>query len=153
MSSEGKHIMLSAVDVLLVLRKCMITRLECLLASSRIRQRRVLMWKWWASWAQATTPWSAWPWLALLQLLRPWSKNPFPALLISKSSGIPNTWKTKQEARHIRENGHDVLPVLLFLEGFLMKKMRMCFPREKTFADGFGEYILDCKARNLRDGR
>ena len=34
-----------------------------------------------------------------------------------------------------------------------MKKMRMCFPREKTFADGFGEYILDCKARNLRDGR
>ena len=33
-----------------------------------------------------------------------------------------------------------------------MKKMRMCFPREKTFADGFAEYILDCKARNLRDG-
>ena len=33
-----------------------------------------------------------------------------------------------------------------------MKKMMMCFPREKTFRDGFGEYILDCKARNLRDG-
>jgi len=33
-----------------------------------------------------------------------------------------------------------------------MKKMRMCFPREKTFEDGFKEYILDCKARNLRDG-
>lgn len=33
-----------------------------------------------------------------------------------------------------------------------MKKMRMCFPREKTFSDGFQEYILDCKARNLRDG-
>ena len=33
-----------------------------------------------------------------------------------------------------------------------MKKMRMCFPREKTFADGFAEYVLDCKARNLRDG-
>jgi len=33
-----------------------------------------------------------------------------------------------------------------------MKKMRMCFPKEKTFADGFAEYILDCKARNLRDG-
>ena len=33
-----------------------------------------------------------------------------------------------------------------------MKKMRMCFPNEKTFADGFAEYILDCKARNLRDG-
>ena len=29
-----------------------------------------------------------------------------------------------------------------------MKKMRMCFPREKTFADGFAEYI---KARSLRD--
>ncbi len=33
-----------------------------------------------------------------------------------------------------------------------MKKMRMCFPKEKTFSDGFQEYILDCKARNLRDG-
>ena len=35
---------------------------------------------------------------------------------------------------------------------FLMKKMRMCFPKEKTLSDGFQEYILDCKARNLRDG-
>lgn len=34
-----------------------------------------------------------------------------------------------------------------------MRKMRMCFPKEKTFADGFEEYILDCKARNLREGR
>ena len=33
-----------------------------------------------------------------------------------------------------------------------MKKIRMCFPREKTFEDGFKEYILDCKARNLREG-
>ena len=33
-----------------------------------------------------------------------------------------------------------------------MKKMRMCFPKEKTFADGFAEYVLDCKARNLREG-
>ena len=33
-----------------------------------------------------------------------------------------------------------------------MKKMRMCFPREKTFVDGFEEYILDCKARNPREG-
>lgn len=33
-----------------------------------------------------------------------------------------------------------------------MKKMRMCFPKEKTFSDGFQEYILDCKARNLRAG-
>ena len=31
-----------------------------------------------------------------------------------------------------------------------MKKMKRCFPREKTFVDGFEEYILDCKARNLR---
>ena len=33
-----------------------------------------------------------------------------------------------------------------------MKKMRMCFPKEKTFSDWFQEYILDCKARNLRGG-
>lgn len=31
-----------------------------------------------------------------------------------------------------------------------MKKMRMCFPIEKRFQEGFEEYILDCKARNLR---
>ena len=28
----------------------------------------------------------------------------------------------------------------------------MCFPNEKTFREGFEEYILDCKARNLLDG-
>ena len=28
----------------------------------------------------------------------------------------------------------------------------MCFPNEKTFREGFEEYILDCKARNLREG-
>ena len=33
-----------------------------------------------------------------------------------------------------------------------MKKMKMCFPREKRFVDGFEEYILDCKARNLWEG-
>ncbi len=33
-----------------------------------------------------------------------------------------------------------------------MKKMRMCFPIEKRFQEGFEEYILDCKARNLREG-
>ena len=33
-----------------------------------------------------------------------------------------------------------------------MKKIRMCFPNEKTFKEGFEEYILDCKTRNLRDG-
>ena len=33
-----------------------------------------------------------------------------------------------------------------------MKKMKMCFPREKTFVDGFAEYILDCKAISLSGG-
>lgn len=33
-----------------------------------------------------------------------------------------------------------------------MKKIRMCFPNEKTFREGFEEYILDCKVRNLREG-
>ena len=40
--------------------------------------------------------------------------------------------------------------LFLRFKGCFMKKMRMCFPREKTFEDGFKEYILDCKARNLR---
>ena len=43
----------------------------------------------------------------------------------------------------------DVLPVFAFLEGKTVKKIRMCFPNEKTFREGFEEYI---KARNLRDG-
>lgn len=30
-----------------------------------------------------------------------------------------------------------------------MKKMKMCFPREKTFVDGFEENILDCKASRI----
>lgn len=33
-----------------------------------------------------------------------------------------------------------------------MKKLMMGFPQNKTFQDGFEEYILDCKVRNLRDG-
>lgn len=33
-----------------------------------------------------------------------------------------------------------------------VKKIQMCITVGKTFADGFEEYILDCKARNLRDG-
>ena len=33
-----------------------------------------------------------------------------------------------------------------------MKKIRMCVDTDKTFAEGFEEYILDCKSRNLRDG-
>ena len=34
----------------------------------------------------------------------------------------------------------------------MMKKIRMCVDTDKTFAEGFEEYILDCKSRNLRDG-
>lgn len=45
-----------------------------------------------------------------------------------------------------------MLPVFAFLEGKTVKKIRMCFPNEKMFREGFEEYILDCKARNLRDG-
>ncbi len=33
-----------------------------------------------------------------------------------------------------------------------MKKIRMCFPNGKTFQEGYEEYILDCKARNLPNG-
>ena len=32
------------------------------------------------------------------------------------------------------------------------RKMRMCAETQKTFEEGVAEYILDCKARNLRDG-
>ena len=32
------------------------------------------------------------------------------------------------------------------------RKMRMCTETQKTFEEGVAEYILDCKARNLRDG-
>lgn len=32
------------------------------------------------------------------------------------------------------------------------RKMRMCAETQKTFKEGVAEYILDCKARNLRDG-
>ena len=50
------------------------------------------------------------------------------------------------------ETSDDVLPIFDVLGVFFMKKIRMCFPNEKTFKEGFEEYILDCKARNLRDG-
>ena len=33
-----------------------------------------------------------------------------------------------------------------------MKKIRMCVDTDKTFAEGFDEYILECKSRNLRVG-
>lgn len=45
-----------------------------------------------------------------------------------------------------------MLPIFVLLEGILMKKMRMCFPMERTFEDGFKEFVLDMKARNLRQG-
>jgi integrase/recombinase XerD len=32
------------------------------------------------------------------------------------------------------------------------KKMRLCVGTEKTFEEGFQEFILDCKSRNLRQG-
>lgn len=33
-----------------------------------------------------------------------------------------------------------------------MKKMQMNYRNDKTFKDGFNEFILNCKARNLREG-
>lgn len=33
-----------------------------------------------------------------------------------------------------------------------MKRMRLCYKNDKTFKDGFEEFILNCKARNLREG-
>ena len=33
-----------------------------------------------------------------------------------------------------------------------MRKIRMCVDERKTFAEGFEEYILGCKSRNLREG-
>lgn len=32
------------------------------------------------------------------------------------------------------------------------KKMRLCASVQKTFEEGFREFILDCKSRNLRQG-
>ena len=32
------------------------------------------------------------------------------------------------------------------------RKMRLCTSTEKTFDEGFQEFILDCKSRNLRQG-
>jgi hypothetical protein len=43
-------------------------------------------------------------------------------------------------------------PLFWLLEGLFMRKIRMCVDVEKTFAEGFEEYILDCKSRNLREG-
>jgi len=46
----------------------------------------------------------------------------------------------------------DVLPAFMILGGILMKNLMMGFPQERTFQQGFEEYLLDCKARNLREG-
>ena len=32
------------------------------------------------------------------------------------------------------------------------KKMRLCASVQKTFEEGFQEFVLDCKSRNLRQG-
>ena len=34
----------------------------------------------------------------------------------------------------------------------MKKQMKMTVATEKTFKDGCEEYLLDCKARNLREG-
>jgi integrase/recombinase XerD len=33
-----------------------------------------------------------------------------------------------------------------------MKRMKLNYKNDKTFKDCFEEFILNCKARNLRDG-
>ncbi len=55
-----------------------------------------------------------------------------------------------KEAHPFRENGYDVLPVFAFLGAFLMKKMRMCFQKEKTVSEGFIEHFL---AVNIPKGK
>ena len=37
-------------------------------------------------------------------------------------------------------------------ENLMKKLMKMTLATEKTFKDGCEEYLLDCKARNLREG-
>ena len=37
-------------------------------------------------------------------------------------------------------------------ENLMKKRMKMTVATEKTFKDGCEEYLLDCKARNLREG-
>jgi hypothetical protein len=37
-------------------------------------------------------------------------------------------------------------------EKLMKKRMRMTMKIEKTFKDGCEDYLLDCKARNLREG-
>ena len=100
----------------------------------------------------ATTPWSAppspWPWL----LLRARSKREKPAVFPLKSSEVYLISKAQRESHHFEKNLNDGIPAFWLLEGQIMKKIRMCVDTDKTFAEGFEEYILDCKSRNLRDG-
>ena len=100
----------------------------------------------------ATTPWSAlpspWPWL----LPRARSKRQKPAVFPLKSSEVYPISKAQRESHHFEKNLNDGIPAFWLLEGQIMKKIRMCVDTDKTFAEGFEEYILDCKSRNLRDG-
>ena len=67
---EGKHNILLSCDVLLVLWKVGLPAPKVPAPQAQSRRQADLTLRWWASWALATTPWSVWPWLALLQLLR-----------------------------------------------------------------------------------
>lgn len=40
----------------------------------------------------------------------------------------------------------------LFLGGIFAKKLKMNYKNDKTFNDGFEEFILNCRSRNLREG-
>ena len=42
-------------------------------------------------------------------------------------------------------------PIFSFVEGS-MKRIKMTIQDNKTFGEGFEEYVLDMKARNLREG-
>ena len=42
-------------------------------------------------------------------------------------------------------------PISYYVEGS-MKRIRMTVQNDKTFGEGFEEYVLDMKARNLREG-
>ena len=89
------------MDVSLVLRKVGLTAPKALEKSPQSRRKADLMWKWWASWAWATIPWSAlpFPWLWLWKRLWRSKVKPYFSQINSK------------EAHPFRENGYDVLPV------------------------------------------
>ena len=55
------------------------------------------------------------------------------------------------EARHFAEKADDGPHFLLFWRVF-MDRIKMNHKMDKTFEEGFEEYVLDMKARNLRQG-